>query len=170
VRRSLLVCLLGVACGGGLGRDAGPFDAGADAVAGNCPLQGTWQLTRLACGAQDLTAEYLSAVPSTTLTLEAAPAGCAGTLARRADFCTETETFTAEVRASTWSIMSNGITECLFPGCTFGFDDTPCDVGDGAGQHSENLSFGTSTFTTGRVGMGTACAVNVAQVITWSKQ
>jgi hypothetical protein len=169
VRRSLLVCLL-AACDGGLFRDAAPADARLDGAAfGSCPVAGEWALARISCGADDVTAEYLGRVPSTRLSLAAGATGCAGTLRAASDFCAETETFTAEVTASSWTVSSNGITECSFEGCLFGFDDVPCLVGDRAGMRSENVSFGPNSFTTARFGQGTICAPQVAQVIVWTK-
>jgi hypothetical protein len=168
VRGLALVCL--VACGGGLGRDAGPLDGGVDgAAAGACPLAGEWRLQRIACGAQDMTADYVQQVPTTLLTVEASGTGCRASLAQRSDFCTKTETFSAEVTATAWIVTSNGFTECLFEGCSFGFADPPCRVGEGAGRRNESLMFGATTFTSARFGGGTICAANVAQIVTWGR-
>jgi hypothetical protein len=177
VRRTLIFGLLGVfagSCGGGLlrDRDAAVEDGGGGdgAAGGSCPLAGEWRIERVFCGAQDVTVEYLARVPSTSLSLTASEDGCAGVLSLRADalFCSETETFTAEVLASSWNVVSNGVTECLFEGCTFGFEDEPCQIGDRAGRRTENLTIRTRTFTVTSFN-GAVCPENVAQVTTWLK-
>lgn len=171
MRRSLLVCLLGAACGGGLlGReDAGARDGGADASASACPIEGSWRLLRIACGAQDVTADYLARIPSTILDLSSTTGGCRATLTHRSDFCAETEAFDAEVKATSWNVNSQGVTTCSLEGCIFGIDDAPCEIGDRAGRYAESLSFGATTFTTARFGTGTFCAASVSQIITWTK-
>src|SRR5687767_2538510 len=129
VRRAFIMSLL-AACGGGIGHDAGPLDGGAadGAAGGSCPITGTYRIERLICGGRDVTAETAARVPEITLSLAEAPDGCAAALSLRADqlFCSETERFTAAVMASSWNVTSSGVTECLIEGCTFGFDDAPC--------------------------------------------
>jgi hypothetical protein len=174
VRRSLLVCLLsslGAACGGGLlGReDAGARDGGADASASACPVANSWRLLRIACGAQDITADYVARIPSTILNVTATTTGCSAVLTHRSEFCAEEEAFDAEVKATSWNVSSHGVSMCSLEGCIFGIDDAPCEIGDRAGRFSENLSYGATTFTTARFGSGTFCPASVAQIITWIK-
>jgi outer membrane protein assembly factor BamB len=135
-----------------------------------CPVDGTYRLTRIACGDQDITAEWQARVPETTATIVAQGDGCAATLVNRSADCVETQTFSAQPGAAAWTLTTPGITACDPDGCTFGAEDEPCLVGDRAQSYSETLVIEATSFTATRDAAGTVCErAGLPQITTWTR-
>ena len=124
--------------------DTGDDDTGDDdddTAAGDCVLEGTWQLTAFACGSYDITADWFAIMNSTTLEIAAVADGCSVIQTNVGDTCTEAEEFLYVVGADTIAGESYGITSCDPAACTFMAEDEPCELGDRAGGG------GTSSYT-----------------------
>jgi outer membrane protein assembly factor BamB len=135
-----------------------------------CPVDGTYQLTRIACGDQDITAEWKARVPDTTATVVRQGDGCTATLVNRSSACVETQTFSAQPGVGEWTLTTPGISACDPDGCTFGAGDDPCRAGDRAQSYTETLVIEATSFTGTRPATGTVCEPSgLPQITTWAR-
>jgi hypothetical protein len=119
------------------GDGGGSDGTGAPACAAN--LVGTWKMVSVFCGDSDVTLSIGTQGGISDMRLQLSDKGtsCGVLSAVSGPTCAETEALAlVPDAAGTFSVVSQGITDCQPVQCVFNASDQPCALGDRAGEAS----------------------------------
>lgn len=172
------VLAIGVACtNSGLGmtqdtsQDSEAPGNDDDDKKGSCAWAGEWALTKVHCGAFEITSTFETLYEGATLKIEAGDDGCEMVAIWDGGECRERERFLVQSGEGDLEFESLGVANCNPDGCTLPAKSTPCEQGDRAGASNVLVTRSdaeTLSFTNFSNHAYPNCTIDF--VTTWTKQ
>ncbi len=179
VGASALCLTVGCSDGSDSGGSGGGGGAGGGAGGGDptsCGAVGTWIMTSVFCGNNDVTSDLSTqgGIDGMQLEITAVAGGCHLVGTFTGPTCTETEEREAKVESdgTFTEVSSVGITSCEPAMCTFNANDAPCVLGDRAGPSTSTTATvqGDTLVVTSEPPAGLCNMFGLTTIITYARQ